>query len=157
METRVGILVVSDTRSSGERTDQSGPAAGETLRGLGYVNQTVSIVPDEVAAIKKALVEMCESCQMILTVGGTGYSPRDVTPEATAEIVEKRADSLCDFMRLKTQDHTPYSYLSRAIAGVRGKTLIVNLPGSPKAVTECIEATGYLFEKILMNLEIMFP
>jgi molybdenum cofactor synthesis domain-containing protein len=153
LETRVGILVVSDTRSSGERTDSSGPAAGEALALLGFANQKVSIVPDEIMPIKAALIEMSKDCRLIVTVGGTGYSPRDVTPEATAAVVEKRADSLCELMRLSTFQQTPYSYLSRGIAGVRGRTLIVNLPGSPTAVTECIEAAGYLFEKILMNLE----
>ena len=141
MEAKIGILTVSDTRS--EETDVSGKSVEESLRDLGLSQFTRKIVKDEVDAIAEAIVGMCADCQMVVTTGGTGFSPRDVTPEATLRVLDKRADNLSDLMRTSGARSTPYAYLSRGICGVRGRTLIMNLPGSPRAVVESLEAVGH--------------
>ena len=135
----LGILTISDKGSRGERVDES----GKVIRGSMTDNQIVSyeIVPDEMQVIANKLAEWVDSGEMdvILTNGGTGLGPRDVTPEATLSVVDKIAPGFAEIMRAKTMEVTPFAMLSRAVAGVRKRCLIINLPGSPKAVRECLE------------------
>ena len=143
MGIRIGILTVSDRASRGEYQDASGPLLREmATRRLDGEVVAAATVPDERDAIREILVEWADSGTMdlILTTGGTGFAPRDVTPEATREVVERETPGLAEVMRQASLKVTPYAMLSRAVAGIRGGTLIVNLPGSPKAVRENLEA-----------------
>ena len=144
MAWRVGILTVSDRSYRGEREDLSGPAIRELLTGRlgGQVKiELEALVPDEVNIIRGTLLVWCDEVglDLILTTGGTGFAPRDVTPEATRLVIEKEAPGLAEAMRAAGLKITPHAMLSRAVAGIRGHTLIVNLPGSPKAVRENLE------------------
>jgi molybdenum cofactor synthesis domain-containing protein len=138
---RLGILTISDKASRGERQDMSGPAIRESLSFLGdnYIAK-YEIVPDEKDVIAAKLAEWADegSVDIILTTGGTGLSERDVTPEATMSILDKVAPGFAEAMRAKTFNMTPMAMLSRAVVGIRGKCLIINLPGSPVAVRECL-------------------
>ena len=136
---RVAILTISDRAARGEAEDQSGPAIAQIVQE--QLPATVvqgQIVPDERAQIEAALIVWADSRQvdLILTTGGTGFAVRDVTPEATQAVVERPAPGIAEAMRLASLQVTPHAMLSRATAGIRGRTLIVNLPGSPKAVRE---------------------
>lgn len=137
---RIGILTISDKGSRGEREDLSGPAIKESFAGIANVVQS-DIVPDEKPLISRKLAEWADSGRMdiIMTTGGTGLSPRDVTPEATLSILDKEVPGIAEAMRAGSLAYTPLAMLSRAVAGMRAKCLIVNLPGSPKAVKECLE------------------
>jgi molybdopterin adenylyltransferase len=138
----VGILTVSDRGSRGERVDESSKAIREVLAQLDVDVKRYEIIPDEVDIIAAELTEWAdeEKLDLILTTGGTGLSPRDVTPEATLRVVDKLAPGFAEVMRSESLKITPMGMLSRAAAGVRGTTLIINLPGSPKAVRECLGA-----------------
>ena len=139
---KVGILTISDKGAQGQRSDESGKAIRDSLSSL-EDRQVVKyeIVPDEMDVICHKLVEWADegNADIIITTGGTGLSQRDVTPEATLAIVDKIVPGFAEAMRIKTFNTTPMAMLSRATAGVRGKCLIINLPGSPKAVRECLE------------------
>lgn len=137
----VGILTVSDKGARGERQDKSGKVAEKCLARLEVQVKRQDIVPDERDIISARLKEWSDEAQLdlIITTGGTGLSPRDVTPEATLDIIERLAPGFAEVMRAETLKKTPNAMLSRAIAGVRKNTLIINLPGSPKAVEECLE------------------
>ena len=136
-----GVLTVSDKGSRGERVDESGMVIQECLASLGVQQTKYSIVPDEREAISDKLREWAdEGLDLILTTGGTGLAPRDVTPEATLDILDRVAPGFTEAMRAQGLKLTPRAMLSRAVAGIRKKTLIINLPGSPKAVKECLEA-----------------
>ncbi len=147
---KIGVITISDTRSFED--DLSGPAVVETLRELGFDSFTTMIIADDEGQIKHAIRHLCEECDAIFTTGGTGFSMRDITPEATAAILDRRADNLSELIRAKGLEHTPYSYLSRGIAGIIGSTLVVNLPGSPNAARQGIEAIALLIEPIIGNL-----
>jgi molybdenum cofactor synthesis domain-containing protein len=136
-----GILIISDKGSRGERKDESGAVIRDLLSGIGAEMTHYEIVPDERAMISARLIEWADGAgiDLILTSGGTGLSPRDVTPEATLAVVERLAPGFSEAMRLESLKKTPMGMLSRGISGIRGNTLIVNLPGSPKAVRECLE------------------
>lgn len=138
----VGILTVSDRGSRGERVDESSEAIREALADLDVNVNRYEVIPDEVDIICAELTQWSdeEKLDLILTTGGTGLSPRDVTPEATLRVVEKLAPGFAEVMRSESLKITPMGMLSRAAAGVRGTTLIINLPGSPKAVRECLGA-----------------
>lgn len=139
---RVGILTVSDRSSRGERADASGPAIAEFVKArLGWQAAEVAVVPDELAAVRDTLLDWADRLQLplILTTGGTGFAPRDVTPEATRAVLEREAPGIPEALRAASLKFTPHAMLSRAVAGIRGRTLIVNLPGSPKAVKENLE------------------
>ncbi|MBL7171100.1 MAG: molybdopterin adenylyltransferase [Candidatus Omnitrophica bacterium] len=138
---RVGVLTVSDKGSAGKREDKSGSAIKEMMRRLKAEVIIYEIIPDEKEEIKKKLKFMVDDLKidLILTTGGTGLSVRDVTPEATKEVIEKDVPGLAEAMRMESFKVTPYAAISRAIAGIRKKTLIINLPGSPKGVRECLQ------------------
>lgn len=136
---RVGILTISDRSARGERPDDSGPL----LRELAQTHFNAEIaqmatIPDELAVIRDMLAGWCDAdgLDVIFTTGGTGFAPRDVTPEATRAVIEREAPGLAEAMRAASLALTPHAMLSRAVCGIRGRTLIVNLPGSPKAVRE---------------------
>lgn len=136
----VGVLTISDKGSRGEREDLSGAAIAKAVSNMGVVVER-RIVPDELDAIADELRRMADklNVNLILTTGGTGFAPRDVTPEATLSILDKLAPGIPEAMRSASLAKTPHAMLSRAIAGIRGRTLIVNLPGSPRAVQECLD------------------
>ncbi len=136
-----GILVISDRGWRGERLDKSGQVAKEFISRLGIEVAKYEVVPDEAEIISKKLREWSDAVglDLIVTSGGTGLSPRDVTPEVTLAVIDKIIPGLTEAMRMATMKRKPEAILSRAVAGSRGKCLIVNLPGSPKAVKECLE------------------
>jgi len=136
----VGILTISDKGWRGERRDESGKAIEDSLPLVDSRVVKYEIVPDEVDVIAAKLTEWADegSVDVILTTGGTGLSLRDVTPEATLSIVDKVVPGFAETMRAESLSKTPFAMLSRAVAGVRGQCLIINLPGSPKAVRECL-------------------
>ncbi|MBM3293387.1 MAG: MogA/MoaB family molybdenum cofactor biosynthesis protein [Candidatus Aminicenantes bacterium] len=137
----VGILTVSDKGAAGEREDRSGPAIREIMEAAGARIVRTRVVPDEPEAIKAALLAWSDAgVDLVLTTGGTGFSPRDRTPEATKAVIERDAPGLAEAMRLAGLKATPTAMLSRAAAGIRKSTLIVNLPGSEKAVRESLAA-----------------
>lgn len=138
---KVGILVISDKASRGERRDESGPIMKEIIKKLPAEVSEYKIIPDERKEIKENLIKWVDKLRLdlILTSGGTGIGPRDVTPEATEEVIEKELPGFIEAMRIKGLEKTPLSMLSRAMAGTRKKSLIINLPGSPKAVKENLE------------------
>jgi len=134
---KVGVLTVSDKGARGEREDKSGPAIREMIAAAGGEVTRAKIVPDEPADIRATLVAWAEEgLDIILTTGGTGFSPRDRTPEATKAVIEREAPGLAEAMRRAGAEKTPTAILSRAVAGLRGATLIVNLPGSERGVRE---------------------
>ena len=139
---RVGILTISDRSSRGERADVSGPAIAELMRArLGWEAAELAVIPDEYDIIRDTLVDWADrlGLDLILTTGGTGFAPRDITPEATRAALDREAPGIAEALRAASLKVTPHAMLSRAVAGMRGRTLIVNLPGSPKAVRENLE------------------
>jgi molybdopterin adenylyltransferase len=141
MTIRVGILTLSDRSASSERADVSGPALAELIHAQGWSVTKQAILPDNESTIRTNLIEWADSGQVdiILTTGGTGFAPRDVTPEATRAVIQREAPGLAETMRAESLKKTPHAMLSRAIAGIRGRTLIVNLPGSPKGALENLQ------------------
>ena len=135
---RVGVLTISDRSSRGERADLSGPLLAEKVEAQGWKVVCSDIVSDDQPEVEKILRDWADAgdVDLILTTGGTGFSPRDRAPEATRAVVERLAPGLAEAMRAASYQVTPHAMLSRAVAGIRGTTLIVNLPGSPKAVAE---------------------
>ncbi len=138
----VGVLTISDSGARGERADTSGEAICAMVAAdlPDAVVSAGTIIPDECLLIAATLREWCDEkhLNLILTTGGTGLAPRDVTPEATRSVLDREAPGIAEAMRAESLRHTPFGMLSRGIAGIRGRTLIVNLPGSPKAVKECL-------------------
>ncbi|ADG06028.1 molybdenum cofactor biosynthesis protein [Kyrpidia spormannii] len=140
----VAIVTCSDKGAKGERPDTSGEVIRDYVTGRGMAVRGHRVVPDERDQIEAALVYYCdvERVDLVLTTGGTGLGPRDVTPEATLTVVERLVPGIPERMRAATAAVTPTAILSRSVAGIRGQTLIVNLPGNPKGVQECLEAVG---------------
>lgn len=148
---------MSDKGSRGEREDLSGPAIKEMVEQVGGRVDYYEIIPDEKELIKEKLIAYSEKVDMVLTTGGTGLSPRDVTPEATLEVVGRVIPGIAEAMRMEGLKKTNRAMLSRAVAGVRGSTLIINLPGSPKAVLEnlgvVLDVIPHAVEKIKGSTE----
>jgi molybdenum cofactor synthesis domain-containing protein len=142
MNITIGVLTISDGAAQGVRQDLSGETMHTLLTQMsGAIVAISAIVPDEqeeIAAILRAWSDE-QHLNLILTTGGTGLAPRDVTPEATKMVIEREAQGIAEAMRFKSLQYTPMAMLSRGLAGVRGRTLIINMPGSPKAVKECLE------------------
>ncbi|MDW8100084.1 MAG: molybdopterin adenylyltransferase [Anaerolineae bacterium] len=139
---RVGVLTVSDRVAQGAAEDQSGPLIAQIVRErLQALVLEERVVPDERYVIEEVLREWADEMELdlILTTGGTGFSPRDVTPEATRSVIEREAPGFAEAMRAEGLKVTPHAMLSRGVAGIRGRTLIINLPGSPKAARENLE------------------
>lgn len=151
---KVGIITSSDKGSTGEREDLSGPVIAELVQAKGYEVISQVIVPDEREDLIDAMIHMADELKvdLILTTGGTGFSKRDVTPEATKSICDREANGIAEAIRYYSLSITPRAMLSRAVSGIRGNTLIVNLPGSPKAVKEALD---YALDSIHHGLEIL--
>jgi molybdenum cofactor synthesis domain-containing protein len=138
---RIGVLTLSDKGAQGQRVDESGPVVRELLDAVGQVTHVI-ILPDDIKSIVEILTAWAdqEQLSLIVTTGGTGLTPRDVTPQATLQVIDYEIPGMAEVMRMQSLRKTPHAMLSRAAVGVRGQTLIVNLPGSPKAARENLEA-----------------
>lgn len=149
----IGVLTLSDKGARGERVDESGRLVGEMLAPLGQVGH-YRVLPDEEAQIAALLIQWIdeEGVQLVVTTGGTGLSPRDVTPGATAGVIDYVVPGIGEAMRMASLSKTPHAMLSRGIAGVRGASLIINLPGSPKGATENLEVVLPVLEHALGKL-----
>ncbi|AEH50535.1 MogA/MoaB family molybdenum cofactor biosynthesis protein [Pseudothermotoga thermarum] len=151
---RAAVLTLSDKASKGERIDQSGGKVEELLKTIGASVSYYKILPDEEELIVKELIILCEEgYDLIVTTGGTGISPRDVTPDATLKVIEKRLYGFEIAMMLEALKATPYAMLSRAVVGTRGKTLIINLPGSPNAVEENLKVVLHVIPHAVEKLK----
>ncbi|HEX2990286.1 MAG TPA: MogA/MoaB family molybdenum cofactor biosynthesis protein [Anaerolineales bacterium] len=138
MTIRFGILTVSDRSARGEREDASGPVLARLVEEYAWTVSRRSVLPDNESAIRELLIAWADGGELdvVLTTGGTGFSPRDVTPEATRVVIEREAPGLAEAMRAASLRLTPHAMLSRVVAGIRKKTIIINLPGSPKGAAE---------------------
>jgi molybdopterin adenylyltransferase len=152
---RCAVLTVSDSCAKGECRDQSGVILKSLLKKRGAVLLSEAVCPDQKRGIKKNLSFFCDklSCDLVLTTGGTGLSPRDVTPEATRAVLDKEAAGIVELMRSVSFLKTRRAALSRAVAGTRGKSLIINLPGSPRAVRESFEAVAEIIPHALSMMK----
>lgn len=151
---RVAIVTLSDKGAAGERTDESGAVIREIAEQNGYEVVSYTLLPDDRERISAELRRLCDEnvAELVLTTGGTGFSPRDCTPEATLDVAERLAPGIAEAMRYSSLNITKRAMLSRAVAAIRGRTLIVNLPGSPKAVRENLE---YVIPALGHGLEIL--
>jgi molybdenum cofactor synthesis domain-containing protein len=151
---KTAILTISDKGSRGERIDGTGPAVKVEIEDKGYSIDYYKIIPDERFQIEEELIYLCDELKvdLILTNGGTGFSQRDVTPEATRNVIEKYVPGIGEAMRMKSLQITPKAMLSRGIAGIRRKTLIINLPGSPKGAVENLQ---FVLQAIPHGIEIL--
>ncbi|MBN1537032.1 MAG: MogA/MoaB family molybdenum cofactor biosynthesis protein [Anaerolineales bacterium] len=142
MVIRVGIITVSDRSWNGERADLSGPALETLINKTDWEVAAKALLPDQIDLIRDKLIEWSDdkALDIILTTGGTGFSPRDITPEATLAVLDRQAPGLAEVMRASSLKLTPNAMLSRAVTGIRGSTVIINLPGSPKAAVENLQA-----------------
>lgn len=151
------VLTLSDKGARGEREDLSGPAIADMVKAIGAEVVFSEIIPDEFELIKARLLYYAERADLILTTGGTGLSPRDVTPEATLQVIEREIPGIAEAMRMGGLQKTKRAMLSRAVAGVRGNCLIINMPGSPKAIREGLEiimdVIPHAVEKIRGSME----
>lgn len=148
---RAAVWTISDSSHRGEREDRSGPAVRRRVEEMGWRVAAAGVLPDEVDAIREALAGQAASGEVdvILTTGGTGVAPRDVTPEATRAVIDKEIPGLGEAMRMAGREKTPRAVLSRAVAGLAGRVLVVNLPGSPKGAMESLETVIELIPHIV--------
>jgi molybdenum cofactor synthesis domain len=151
---RVGIITASDSGYAGKREDESGAVIKEIVEANGYEVTSYVILPDDRKMLADEMKRLCDNdiADLVLTTGGTGFSPRDCTPEATLDIAEKQVPGIAEAMRYSSMQITKRAMLSRALAAIRGKTLIVNLPGSPKAVRENLE---FIIGELPHGLEVL--
>jgi molybdenum cofactor synthesis domain-containing protein len=136
--TAAAVLTVSDSCSRGEKTDVSGPAVAETLERRKFRVVVRTVVSDDTAAIQEKLIELCRSARLVVTTGGTGVAPRDVTPEATRAVSDRLVEGIAEQMRSEGMRKTRFAALSRAVCGTRGTSLILNLPGSPAGAVDAL-------------------
>jgi len=138
---RVGVLTISDRASAGDYVDESGPAAAAAITAAtGWPIERQAVIPDDFDTISRTLRQWCnDGLELVLTSGGTGFAPRDVTPEATRAVIERDAPGIAEALRAESLRVTRHAMLSRGVAGLRGQTLIINLPGNPKAVRENLD------------------
>ena len=139
-EYRAAVITVSDASHRGEREDRSGPPVAELLSANGFRVEHQTIVPDEQPIIRHALIHASQLYDLVVTTGGTGIAPRDVTPEATRAVCEKLIDGIAEQMRSSGREHTPFAVLSRGLCGIRGQSIILNLPGSPSGARQSLES-----------------
>jgi molybdenum cofactor synthesis domain-containing protein len=139
---KAAVLTVSDRSSRGERADATGPALADALKALGFTTTLAPPVADERPQIAARLRELAASHDLVVTTGGTGLSPRDVTPEATRDVIDREAPGFAEEMRRRSVEKTPRAILSRGIAGTIGRCLVLNLPGSPTGAVECLGFVG---------------
>lgn len=151
---KVGIITASDKGAAGQRIDKSGEVIREMVTAVGYKVEGYHLIPDERKLISETIIELADitGVDLILTTGGTGFSPRDWTPEATKDVIHREAQGIAEAIRYHSLSITPKAMLSRGIAGIRNQCLIINLPGSPKAVSECLE---YIIPALHHGLEIL--
>ena len=151
---RVGIITASDKGSQGEREDVSGATIREIVERNGYIVSEYCILPDEMSKLEQEMIRLADNdlCDLVLTTGGTGFSPRDITPEATLHVVDRLAPGISEAMRAYSMSITKRAMLSRGISGIRKQTLIINLPGSPKAVKESLE---FVIKELEHGLQIL--
>jgi len=151
---QAGILTISDKGFAQQREDTSGPALSTMLKRIGVAVKKYEIIPDELDIIAEKLIEYADAhhLDLVVTTGGTGVSPRDVTPDATRRVIDREIPGMAEAMRMESFKKTPHAVISRAIAGIRGTTLIINLPGSPRGATEnlqiILKAIPHTIEKI---------
>jgi molybdopterin adenylyltransferase len=146
------VLTVSDSSARGERTDLSGPAVARVLRKHNFSVVAAEITSDDRPAIRKALLRLCGAARLVVTTGGTGVAPRDVTPEATRAVCKRLLDGVAERMRSEGAKKTPFAALSRGVCGLRGNSLVLNLPGSPKGAVESLNAVIELLPHVLQLL-----
>ncbi|RQD70645.1 MAG: MogA/MoaB family molybdenum cofactor biosynthesis protein [Tindallia sp. MSAO_Bac2] len=150
----VGVITASDKGAAGTRIDESGPAIESFMDQLGGIVKQYTVVPDERKALANEMIRMCddECLDLVITTGGTGFSKRDVTPEATMDIIQRVIPGFTELIRMKSFEKNPRSVLSRAVSGIRGQTIVINLPGSPRGV---VEALDIIKPSLLHGVEIL--
>ncbi len=147
------VITVSDSCFRGERQDQSGPAVAGLLKKAGFAVTAARVVPDDQSAIQQALYEESERASLVVTTGGTGIAARDVTPEATRAVCDRLIEGISERMRGEGSKKTPFAALSRSVCGVRGRSLILNLPGSPNGATESLDSVIELLPHVMQLLK----